>query len=60
MKIILGWDILSAFGCHPSSSPLTCLWSWLICVIVTGLVSLATKPKPESELAGFVYGATDI
>src|SRR6185437_13477569 len=33
------------------------LWSWLICVIVTVGVSLATKPKPVSELAGLVYGA---
>ncbi len=36
------------------------LWSWLICVIVTVLVSYATKPKPESELAGLVYGAIEI
>jgi SSS family solute:Na+ symporter len=34
------------------------LWSWLICVIVTVAVSLVTKPKPESELTGLVYGAT--
>jgi solute:Na+ symporter, SSS family len=36
------------------------LWSWLICVIVTFLVSMATRPKPDSELVGLVYGATDI
>jgi solute:Na+ symporter, SSS family len=36
------------------------LWSWIICVVVTVVVSLLTKPKPESELAGLVYGATDI
>ncbi len=36
------------------------LWSWLICVIVTAIVSYMTKPKPVSELAGLVYGATDI
>ena len=36
------------------------LWSWIICVIVTVVVSLLTKPKPESELAGLVYGATEI
>jgi SSS family solute:Na+ symporter len=34
------------------------LWSWLVCVIVTVVVSLATAPKPDSELAGLVYGAT--
>jgi SSS family solute:Na+ symporter len=32
------------------------IWSWLVCVVVTVLVSFATKPKPESELQGLVYG----
>jgi SSS family solute:Na+ symporter len=36
------------------------LWSWLVCVIVTIVVSLATAPKPNSELAGLVYGATPL
>lgn len=36
------------------------LWSWMVCVLVTVAVSLLTKPKPESELQGLVYGATDI
>jgi SSS family solute:Na+ symporter len=36
------------------------LWSWLVCVIVTVVVSLATAPKPDSELAGLVYGATKL
>jgi SSS family solute:Na+ symporter len=36
------------------------LWSWLACVIITVVVSLLTKPKPEAELKGLVYGATDI
>src|SRR5580692_592143 len=36
------------------------LWSWLICVAVTVIVSLVTKPRPESELNGLVYGATVI
>jgi SSS family solute:Na+ symporter len=36
------------------------LWSWIVCVVVTVGVSLVTKPKPETELAGLVYGATDI
>ncbi len=36
------------------------LWSWLICVVVTVAVSMVTKPKPESELGGLVYGATQI
>jgi len=36
------------------------LWSWIICVGVTVVVSFMTKPTPEAELAGLVYGATII
>ena len=36
------------------------LWSWILCVIVTVVVSLLTKPKPESELTNLVYGCTVI
>jgi SSS family solute:Na+ symporter len=36
------------------------LWSWLICVTVTVIVSYATKATPEAQLAGLVYGATPI
>jgi SSS family solute:Na+ symporter len=36
------------------------LWAGIICVTVTVLVSLATKPTPEAELVNLVYGATDI
>src|SRR6202044_1233944 len=36
------------------------LWSFLVCVIVTVVVSLATKPKPDAELNGLVYGATKL
>jgi SSS family solute:Na+ symporter len=36
------------------------LWSWLLCLAVTVVVSLLTKPKPESELTNLVYGCTVI
>jgi SSS family solute:Na+ symporter len=36
------------------------LWSWIVCVLVTVVVSYATKPRPVSELEGLVYGATAI
>lgn len=36
------------------------LWSWLVCVIVTVIVSLLTKPLPDSQLTGLVYGATEL
>src|SRR5437764_6501184 len=36
------------------------LWSFLVCVLVTVVVSLAGKPRPGSELVGLVYGQTEI
>ncbi len=36
------------------------LWSWLICVAVTSVVSLITQPKEDRELEGLVYGLTDL
>ena len=36
------------------------LWSWIICVLVTVVVSYGTTPTPVHELAGLVYGATPI
>jgi solute:Na+ symporter, SSS family len=34
------------------------LWAFLTCVIIIFVISLFTKPKPDSELNGLVYGAT--
>jgi SSS family solute:Na+ symporter len=34
------------------------LWSLLICVVVTVVVSLFTKPKTEEQLSGLTWGAT--
>ena len=36
------------------------LWSWIVCVLVTVIVSYATKPKKDAELEGLVYGVTAI
>jgi SSS family solute:Na+ symporter len=36
------------------------LWSFVACVLVTVVVSLATKPKTDSELTGLVYGLTEV
>jgi len=56
---------LSRIALSPDAKPMAenmfrALWSWLICVTVTVIVSLMTKPRPESELNGLVYGATEI
>ena len=34
------------------------LWACVTCVVVTVLVTLVTKPKPEEELRGLVWGTT--
>jgi len=36
------------------------LWSWIVCVLVTVVVSMLTTPKSDSELNGLVYGVTEI
>jgi SSS family solute:Na+ symporter len=36
------------------------LWSWIVCVFVTVVVSYMTKPKTDVELSGLVYGVTAI
>jgi len=36
------------------------LWSFLVCVTVTVLVSLATQRRSDAELNGLVYGLTEV
>ena len=56
---------LAYIALSPKAQPMAenmyrALWSWIVCVSVTVVVSLMTKPKTEEELTGLVYGATDI
>jgi solute:Na+ symporter, SSS family len=36
------------------------IFAWTTCFVVTILVSLATRPRPERELEGLVYGLTKL
>ena len=36
----------------------TAIVAWTTCLVVTIVVSLATRPRPEDELAGLVWGLT--
>src|SRR3984893_7817151 len=36
------------------------LWSFVVCVTVTVLVSMVTQPKTDAELTGLVYGLTEV
>ncbi len=56
-----GW--LSPAHTFPSSMAQNfwiAIWAWSACFVVTILVSLATRPRPERELEGLVYGLTKI
>jgi SSS family solute:Na+ symporter len=53
------------FALSPLAQPLAqdmyqSLWSCTVCIIVTVLVTLATKPRPDSELVGLVYSLTPV
>jgi SSS family solute:Na+ symporter len=34
------------------------IWAWTTCFVLTVLISLVTRPKPEAELENLVYGMT--
>jgi SSS family solute:Na+ symporter len=58
-------DLVAVFALSPLAKGLAqdmyqALWSCLVCVLVTVVVSLATTPKPVAELTGLVYGFTPI
>jgi SSS family solute:Na+ symporter len=51
---------LSSYAKDMAENMYRALWCWLIAVTVTVVVSLLTKPKPDSELVGLVRGCTAI
>jgi SSS family solute:Na+ symporter len=56
----LSYVALSSHARDMAENMYRALWSWIVCVVVTVIVSCVTAPKPESELVGLVYGATEI
>jgi SSS family solute:Na+ symporter len=56
----LRYVALSAHAKALAQDMFQALWSFLVCVLVTVAVSLATRPKPDAELAGLVMGLTEI
>jgi SSS family solute:Na+ symporter len=56
----LRYIALSPYAKDMAENMYRALWSCIICALVTVVVSLLTKPKPEAELKGLVYGATEI
>ena len=56
----LAYIALSTHAKDMAENMYRALWSWLICVIVTVVVSLWTRPRPVAELTGLVYGCTEL
>jgi len=56
----LRYVALSPYARDMAENMYRALWSCLACAIVLVVISLLTKPKPEAELKGLVYGATEI
>lgn len=56
----LRYVALSPYARDMAENMYRALWSCLTCAVVTVMVSLLTKPKPDAELQGLVYGATEI
>jgi SSS family solute:Na+ symporter len=56
---------LATLALSPDAKPMAehvfrALWAFLFTAIIVVVVSLFTKPRPESELEGLVYGATKL
>jgi SSS family solute:Na+ symporter len=63
MKLDSRW--VNVFALSPYAKGLAqamyqALWSCVICVVVTVLVTFATRPRPDEELRGLVYSLTDV
>jgi SSS family solute:Na+ symporter len=56
----IAYVALSSHASDMAQNMYRALWSWIVCVAVTVVVSVFTKAKPEIELEGLVYGATRI
>jgi SSS family solute:Na+ symporter len=56
-----GWlGILHQFPSSMAQNFWIAIFAWSTCMLVTVLISLATKPRPIAELMNLVYGYTNI
>jgi SSS family solute:Na+ symporter len=54
-----GWlSVVHAYPSEMAQNFWTAIWAWSGCFVVTILVSLATRPRPEAELVGLTYALT--
>jgi SSS family solute:Na+ symporter len=56
-----GWlGILHTFPSTMAQNFWIAIWAWTACFVITIVVSTVTRPRPENELHGLVYGLTKI
>jgi len=63
MKLDPKW--VAVFALSPDAKGLAqdmyqALWACVTCVVVTVLVTMVTKPRPDEELRGLVYSLTEV
>jgi solute:Na+ symporter, SSS family len=65
MAVKFNWFSATFITLSKNASPMAAnfwraWWAWVICFVVTIVVSLFTKPKPKAELVGLVKGLTPV
>jgi solute:Na+ symporter, SSS family len=58
-------ELIATFCFYAGAKPLAqqmwqALWAFMVVVVVSGVVTLVTKPRPDAELRGLVMGLTEI
>ena len=55
-----GWiAIVNTYSSEMAQNFWTAIFAWTTCFLVTIIISLATKPRPDNELRGLVYSLTE-
>ncbi|HEX8186384.1 MAG TPA: Na+/galactose cotransporter, partial [Blastocatellia bacterium] len=55
-----GWfGVLHTYPSEMAQNFWTAIFAWATCFVLTILVSLATRPRDDKELAGLVYSLTE-
>jgi solute:Na+ symporter, SSS family len=55
-----GWiAVVNTYSSEMAQNFWTAIFAWTTCFLVTIIISLATRPRPENELRGLVYALTE-
>ena len=55
-----GWiAVIHVYPSEMAQNFWTAIWAFLVCFLMTVVISLLTKPRPDAELVGLVYSLTE-